>query len=128
MTDRDKRADQYAIARALARRDRTLATAVARDLLAEEPGLARRLREAADLSQQQVADALGITQASVQHYEAGRRVPESRIAASYLSLLLHVSNYLNELPEEIAAPLRQLYPPEPYSDLVRAFFKQRGGK
>jgi len=40
-----------------------------------EPAELRSLREAAGLSQQQLADALGVTRAAISHWETGTRSP-----------------------------------------------------
>lgn len=50
-------------------------------------GRARRIREAARLSQAEVAEAIGTTQPAVAGYESGRRTPRGERAARYADLL-----------------------------------------
>lgn len=38
----------------------------------------REMREACEMSQKRLADALGITPAAVSHWETGRRIPDAR--------------------------------------------------
>ena len=65
------------------------------DLLAEararralpEPSLRRLLRERLGLSQQQIADVLGITRPAVSRYESGRRHPRGQTLLDYGALL-----------------------------------------
>jgi transcriptional regulator with XRE-family HTH domain len=45
------------------------------------------MREQAELTQADVAEALGCSQAAVCRYEAGQRVPRGDVAVRYLSLL-----------------------------------------
>jgi transcriptional regulator with XRE-family HTH domain len=50
-------------------------------------GTARQRREAAGLSQQDVADALGVDAASVFRWETRRRTPRRALALRYADLL-----------------------------------------
>lgn len=52
-----------------------------------DPEERRRLREAAGLSQQEVADALGVTRAAVGHWETGSRSPRGRRLAEYVDVI-----------------------------------------
>jgi transcriptional regulator with XRE-family HTH domain len=51
------------------------------------PTLRRHLRERAGLTQQDVADALGVDRATVARYELGQRTPGGDLLARYSSLL-----------------------------------------
>ncbi|AXE22609.1 DNA-directed RNA polymerase sigma-70 factor [Streptomyces globosus] len=51
----------------------------------------RRLREAADLTCEQVAERLGVTAAAVRSWEAGRAHPHGHKRAAYVRLLAHGS-------------------------------------
>lgn len=52
-----------------------------------QPAERRRLREAVGLSQQEVADALGVTRAAVGHWETGLRSPRGRLLAEYVTVI-----------------------------------------
>ncbi|MFC8265388.1 helix-turn-helix domain-containing protein [Streptomyces cinereoruber] len=52
-----------------------------------QPDERRRLREAARLSQQDIADAVGSTRAAVGHWETGLRSPRGRLLANYVDVL-----------------------------------------
>ncbi|MFD5105722.1 helix-turn-helix domain-containing protein [Streptomyces cinereoruber] len=52
-----------------------------------QPDERRRLREAARLSQQDIADAIGVTRAAVGHWETGYRSPRGRLLANYVDVL-----------------------------------------
>lgn len=52
-----------------------------------QPDERRRLREAAGLSQQEVADALGVTRAAVGHWETGLRSPRGRLLTAYVDVI-----------------------------------------
>jgi transcriptional regulator with XRE-family HTH domain len=69
--------DSLAVALELARARRRLPAPAAR----------RHLREAAGLTQQDVAAALGVTREAVALWEAGRRRPRASRAVDYLALL-----------------------------------------
>lgn len=64
-----------------------LAKARARRLLRTAPATARALRQQAQISQQDVADALGVTRVSVHHWETGHRLPAGDMAPRYLDFL-----------------------------------------
>ena len=51
------------------------------------PPLRRLVRERAGLSQQQVADAMGVTRPTVTRWENGLRVPRTASRARYAELL-----------------------------------------
>ncbi len=55
--------------------------------LAVRMGAARGLREAADLSQSDVARHLGMSQAAISRYEAGSSRPTGPVGARYLAFL-----------------------------------------
>lgn len=55
------------------------------------PETRRTIRVAAGVSQAAVADALGVSQASVGYWEAGSRTPRGDHAAAYLLLLDELS-------------------------------------
>ncbi|MFB7936039.1 helix-turn-helix domain-containing protein [Streptomyces sp. NPDC056049] len=52
-----------------------------------QPAERRRLREAARLSQQDIADAMGVTRAAVGHWETGLRSPRGRLLAEYVEVI-----------------------------------------
>lgn len=52
-----------------------------------QPAERRRLREAVGLSQQEVADALGVTRAAVGHWETGLRSPRGRLLSEYVTVI-----------------------------------------
>ena len=52
-----------------------------------EPGVARRIRRLAGVSQGRLADELGVTRQTVYRWEAGNRVPRSGHRLSYARLL-----------------------------------------
>jgi DNA-binding XRE family transcriptional regulator len=66
--------------------DDVLARARARRTL-PPPRSRRALREAAGLSQEQVAHALGVTRPQVSRYESGQRTPGVDVATRYAALL-----------------------------------------
>jgi transcriptional regulator with XRE-family HTH domain len=51
------------------------------------PALARAIREAAGVSQQRVADELGVHRVSVARWELGRRRPRGQLLVAYNDLL-----------------------------------------
>lgn len=59
----------------------------ARRLLRASPDTARALRRQACLTQQDVADALGVSRAAIARWEAGKRLPRSHLAVRYLAFL-----------------------------------------
>jgi DNA-binding transcriptional regulator YiaG len=50
-------------------------------------GAARQAREAVRISQREAAEALGVTQSAVSHWETGRSVPSGDLALAYGRLL-----------------------------------------
>ena len=50
-----------------------------------EPAELRSLREAAGLSQQELADAMGVTRAAISHWETGVRSPRGEMRHRYMS-------------------------------------------
>jgi DNA-binding XRE family transcriptional regulator len=56
-------------------------------------GAARRLRVAAGLSQQNVASAVGVDQATVAGWESGRFLPKGKHAIAYGRLLRDLANW-----------------------------------
>jgi len=53
-------------------------------------GKARRIREEARLSQQEVADTIGAARHSVSRWESGDRLPRTDVALRYAALLLSI--------------------------------------
>ena len=51
------------------------------------PALARALRESAGVSQQQMADEIGVHWTTVSRWETGRRSPRGRVLVAYVALL-----------------------------------------
>lgn len=51
------------------------------------PAVARAIRGAADVSQQQIADELGVNRVSVARWELGLRVPRGELRLRYVDLL-----------------------------------------
>lgn len=51
------------------------------------PAQRRALREAAGLSQQELADAIGVSQGAIQHWELGRRTPRGKLLDRYVEAL-----------------------------------------
>lgn len=51
------------------------------------PAIARGIRDAAGVSQQQVADELGVNRVSVARWELGVRVPRGELRLRYVELL-----------------------------------------
>ena len=51
------------------------------------PHLAKAIREAAGVSQQRLADELGVHRVSVARWELGQRRPRGRLLVSYADLL-----------------------------------------
>lgn len=68
------------------------------------PGLVRRVRRAADLSQRELADALGVDQSTVARWESGRSVPDVVTFARALSLADMTLHIVDDDGEQ-AAPL-----------------------
>jgi DNA-binding XRE family transcriptional regulator len=66
-----------------------LAISRARALVAS--GEARRIREAAHLTQDEIGKTIGASKVTVSSYETGRRVPVSRIALRYARVLDELS-------------------------------------
>ena len=65
-----------------------------------------RLRVQRFLTQQQLADALGVTETTVRHWEAGRSQPKlSPIQYKKLLEVLQITS--NELPDEFGRPEEQ---------------------
>jgi DNA-binding transcriptional regulator YiaG len=60
------------------------------------PAIARAIRHEAGVSQQQVADELGIHRVSVARWELGERAPRGELRLAYIALL-------DELREAVAA-------------------------
>ncbi len=60
------------------------------------PAVARAVRQAAGLSQAQIASALGVDRVTVTRWEAGLRKPRGRVARAY-------SNLIGRLQAEVAA-------------------------
>jgi transcriptional regulator with XRE-family HTH domain len=52
-----------------------------------EPPLRRLLRERADLSQLEIAEALGVSRPAVTRWESGQREPRSAMRVKYAQLL-----------------------------------------
>ena len=52
-----------------------------------EPPLRRVLRQRAGLSQQEIADSLGVNRVSVTRYENGQRTPRGQLGVDYAQLL-----------------------------------------
>ena len=52
-----------------------------------EPAERRSLRESAGLSQQEIADAVGVTRAAVSHWETGTRSPRGEVRDRYVSAI-----------------------------------------
>jgi transcriptional regulator with XRE-family HTH domain len=72
-----------------------LAAADARRWAAD--GTARRIREAAKLTQAEVAEQVGVTPAAVAAWEAGRRVPSGLPARRYGELLRSLTEQTQKL-------------------------------
>ena len=64
-----------------------LAGAHARQQLRSAPETARALRQQACLTQQDVADALGVCRVAIHRWETGSRLPTGDMAVRYLELL-----------------------------------------
>ncbi len=60
------------------------------------PALARAIRQAAGVSQQRLADELGVGRVTVTRWEQGTRRPRGRLAVAYARLL-------QELRQEVGA-------------------------
>ena len=60
------------------------------------PGIARAIRDAAGVSQQQMADELGINRVSLARWELGTRAPRGELRLRYIELL-------DELKDAVAA-------------------------
>ncbi|MFJ7069866.1 helix-turn-helix domain-containing protein [Streptomyces sp. NPDC101115] len=52
-----------------------------------EPDERRQIREAAGLSQQEIADALGVSRSAIAQWEQGVRYPRERYRAAYAEAL-----------------------------------------
>jgi DNA-binding transcriptional regulator YiaG len=77
--------------------DEALAQASAkRDLPA--PTEARRVREAAGLTQQQIGDVIGVDRATVCRWESGVRSPRGPAARLYLTVLKRAAQEAEQLP------------------------------
>ncbi|MFE9536367.1 helix-turn-helix domain-containing protein [Streptomyces sp. NPDC006691] len=63
----------------------------------------RRLREAKDLSEAQVASAVGVTRATVRSWETGRTTPRGRKGQTYARLLATIEAELAEPADDRAA-------------------------
>lgn len=59
----------------------------ARQQLRAAPATARALRQQAGLTQQDIADALGVSRVAVCRWESGQRLPIGDMAVRYLALL-----------------------------------------
>lgn len=59
-------------------------------------GEARRIRVAAALTQQEVADAVGVTEAAISTWESGKHRPSGRPALRYGRLLAALARQLGE--------------------------------
>jgi len=51
------------------------------------PGMRRMLREQAGLTQDELAQAIGVTRAAISRWEAGTRQPSRRVVDRYLDAL-----------------------------------------
>ncbi|MFD8986231.1 helix-turn-helix domain-containing protein, partial [Streptomyces sp. NPDC059564] len=81
----------------------------------------RRLREAAQLSHEEVATAVGVTAATVRSWETGRTEPRGRKREAYASLLDRLAE-ADAVPEADTPDLNvtPAAPPEPPSALPEA--------
>jgi transcriptional regulator with XRE-family HTH domain len=61
-------------------------------------GLAADLRVAAELSQAEVAAAIGVTPTAVQKWESGRRMPRGQVAVRYARFLVQLADALGKHP------------------------------
>lgn len=52
-----------------------------------EPAERRALREAADLTQRELAEAIGVDRTTVAHWESGRHTPNGKLLDAYLEAL-----------------------------------------
>lgn len=52
-----------------------------------EPAERRSLREAAGLTQRELADAVGVDRTTIAHWESGRHTPNGKLLDSYLEAL-----------------------------------------
>ncbi|WP_328757491.1 helix-turn-helix transcriptional regulator [Streptomyces sp. NBC_00271] len=52
-----------------------------------QPDERRALREAAGLTQEDIAEALGVTRAAVGHWETGARSPRGRLLTEYVDVI-----------------------------------------
>lgn len=52
-----------------------------------QPDVRRALREAAGLSQQEIADAVGVTRAAIGHWETGTRTPRGVLLDRYVDAI-----------------------------------------
>ncbi|MFD9360094.1 helix-turn-helix transcriptional regulator, partial [Streptomyces sp. NPDC060031] len=90
---------------------------------ATEPGLPapkerRRLREAADLTHEEIAEAVGVTATTVRSWESGRTDPRGRTREAYAELLSRLSTTPAPVPPDppdtAAAPhTAEAAPPAP---------------
>jgi DNA-binding transcriptional regulator YiaG len=67
--------------------DRPLAAQVRAARRLPPPAIARAIRDAAGVSQQQVADELGINRVSLARWELGTRSPRGALRLRYIELL-----------------------------------------
>lgn len=75
------------------------------------PAVLRRYRDAAGLSQQQLADSVGITKSYISSLELGYRAP-------HLNLLVKIASALNIRPGELVDAM--------VKDAEQASFQQKG--
>ena len=68
-----------------------IARAHARQRLRAAPATARMVREQTGLTQRDVANVLGVSQATVARWEGGSRTPRGALALSYFALLRRAS-------------------------------------
>jgi DNA-binding transcriptional regulator YiaG len=64
---------------------------------AARDGRARAVREAASISQVEVANALGVTQACISKWESGERVPRGRAAQEYAQLIQQLARFTEDV-------------------------------
>lgn len=56
------------------------------------PSIARAIRDEADVSQQQLADELGVNRVTIARWELGERVPRGELRLRYIDLLDELSS------------------------------------
>jgi transcriptional regulator with XRE-family HTH domain len=64
------------------------------------PAIARAIRDEAGVSQQQVADELGVNRVSVARWELGERVPRGELRLAYIGLLDELREDARSLSED----------------------------